>query len=173
MRQSLFALLLTLASGLSAQPDVSEVRIRSAEDAAEHNSKARQSAQWVLESAEAIASEEWDEISLFILNWSRFTTEYPIRMRTELTQFMKANPSLTTVYLAGWIQFAMSYPDQADSESACTTAALEACAQFYGRNSASMKRNEAMLSIVRKDMEGSLGAWVASELNRLNQAADN
>lgn len=164
---------LVLGSILSiAQPDLEDVRIRSNEDASSHEDDALESAEWVLQTDDVLDSEQWSEVSNFILNWSRFTDVYPIRMRTELTQFMKKTPELTTVYLAGWIQFAMNNKDESDSEAACTTAALEACAQFYGKNAMRLGKNDEMLAIVRKDMEGSLKDWVAGELARLNELGD-
>lgn len=168
MKKILLFLSLSTTVSLQAQPDIEDVVIRNAEDAHDELETVEECADWILSATYNPADATWDQMSGFILNWARHTDEFPIRMRTELTGFMRKNPVLMSVYLSGWVQFAMDHPEARGNEVNCTDAALSACVQFYSTHKEHLKTDASMDELVEVAELGELILWVSQQLRELD-----
>ncbi|GGH65530.1 hypothetical protein [Phaeocystidibacter marisrubri] len=157
-----------VSMNIMAQPDIEDIVIRNAEDAHDELETVEECADWILTSSYNPNDPTWDQMSGFILNWARHTNEFPIRMRTELTGFMKKNPVLMSVYLAGWIRFAIHHPEARGNELNCTDAALTSCVQFYSTHKEQLKTDPTLDQLVDVSDQGELILWISKELRELD-----
>lgn len=130
-----------------------------AEDYSKYENEIIQACNWVISTPINEQAEKRKEVNGFILKWLTGCPYLSLEIKTEIMNFMKPNPDLLMIFMAGWTRYSLETKDFNNKVNG-NLKGIESVIEFYLKNKGDLKRDKNVEKYIEMKESGSLEEYI-------------
>jgi hypothetical protein len=129
------------------------------EDYSKYEKEIIQACNWIITTPINDQTSKRKEVNTFIMKWISGCPYVTLEIKTEIVNFMKPNPDLLMIFIAGWTKNSLESKDYKNKVNG-NLSGIEAVIDFYLKNKDNLKKDDNVEKYIEMKEKGTLEEYI-------------